>query len=81
MWVLLQVQIYYFCTEKVFFFQFFFETRALKKPFGRMVERTDTGWMTVLETHILENYGIDSDTDVSFLEGGMGERVERVLLV
>jgi hypothetical protein len=53
----------------------------LKKPFGRMVERTDTGWMTVLETHILENYGIDSDTDMSFLEGGMGERVERVILV
>ena len=40
-----------------------------------MVEGTDTGWMTVLEknglrlaTEILENYGIDSETDLSVLD-------------
>ena len=40
-----------------------------------MVEREDTGWLTVLEKkglyqeeEILENYGIDSETDVSLLD-------------
>jgi hypothetical protein len=40
-----------------------------------MVEQTDTGWLTVLEEqgihqaeHILENYGIDSETDMSLLD-------------
>ena len=39
------------------------------------VEGTDTGWMTVLEKKglhqvagILENYGIDSETDVSLID-------------
>ncbi len=42
-----------------------------------MVEGTDTGWLTVLEKKglhqaagILENYGIDSETDVSLLDQG-----------
>jgi hypothetical protein len=41
------------------------------------MEGTDTGWMTVLEKKglhqvegILENYGIDSETDVSLLDQG-----------
>jgi hypothetical protein len=41
------------------------------------MERTDTGWMVVLEKKglhevagILENYGIDSETDVSLLDQG-----------
>jgi hypothetical protein len=41
------------------------------------MEGTDTGWMTVLEKKglhqvagILENYGIDSETDVSLLVQG-----------
>ncbi len=51
------------------FSKFVFGTRTLKfeEVFGRMVEQTDTGWLTVLEknllrlrTDILENYGIDS---------------------
>ena len=40
-----------------------------------MVEGTDTGWLTVLEKKglhqeagILENYGIDSETDVSLFD-------------
>ena len=40
-----------------------------------MVEQTDTGWLTVLEKNglrlaadILENYGIDSETDMSLLD-------------
>ena len=40
-----------------------------------MVEQTDTGWLTVLEKNglrpaadILENYGINSETDVSVLD-------------
>ena len=40
-----------------------------------MVEGEDTGWMTVLEkkglhqsTEILENYGIESETDVSLFD-------------
>jgi hypothetical protein len=40
-----------------------------------MLEQTNTGWLTVLEeqglhqvTHILENYGIESETDVSLLD-------------
>ena len=40
-----------------------------------MVEQTEKGWLTVLEeqgmhqeAHILENYGIDSETDVSLLD-------------
>ncbi len=40
-----------------------------------MVEGTDAGWLEVLEKNglgpaaeILENYGIDSETDVSFLD-------------
>ena len=40
-----------------------------------MVEQTDTGWLTVLEKNglrlsadILENYGIDSETDLSVLD-------------
>ena len=43
------------------FFQIFFSTRA-EEVFGRMVEQTDTGWLTVLEKNglrlaadILEN--------------------------
>ncbi len=39
--------------------------------FGRMVQQTDTGWLTVLEKNglrlavdIFENYGIDSETDL-----------------
>jgi hypothetical protein len=43
-----------------------------------MVERTDTGWLTVLEkkglhqaTGILENYGIDSETDTDYIELSM----------
>jgi hypothetical protein len=43
-----------------------------------MVERTDTGWLTVLEkkglhqaTGILENYGIDSETDADYIELSM----------
>ena len=42
-----------------------------------MVEGTDTGWLSVLEKKglhqaagILENYGIDSETDVSLLDQG-----------
>ena len=42
-----------------------------------MVEGTDTGWLAVLEKKglhqaagILENYGIDSETDVSLLDQG-----------
>ena len=42
-----------------------------------MVEGTDTGWLTVLEKKglhqaagILENYGIDSETDVSLVDQG-----------
>ena len=42
-----------------------------------MVEGTDTGWLTVMEKKglhqaagILENYGIDSETDVSLLDQG-----------
>ncbi len=41
------------------------------------MEGTDTGWMTVLEKKglhqeagILENYGIDSETDVSLFDQG-----------
>jgi hypothetical protein len=41
------------------------------------MEGTDTGWMTVLEKKgmhqaagLLENYGIDSETDVSLLDQG-----------
>jgi hypothetical protein len=41
------------------------------------MERTDTGWMVVLEKKglhevagILENYGIDSETHVSLLDQG-----------
>ena len=40
-----------------------------------MVEQTDTGWLTVLEKNglrvsvdILEDYGIDSETDLSVLD-------------
>ena len=40
-----------------------------------MVEQRDTGWLVVLEkkglhqvTDILENYGIDSETDVSVID-------------
>ncbi len=40
-----------------------------------MVEQTNTGYLTVLEeqgldqpAHILENYGIDNETDVSSLD-------------
>ena len=40
-----------------------------------MVEGTDTGWLTVLEKNglgpaaeILENYGIDSETDLFVLD-------------
>ena len=40
-----------------------------------MVEQTDTGWLTVLEKNglrpaaeILENYGIDSETDLPVLD-------------
>jgi hypothetical protein len=40
-----------------------------------MVEQTDTCWLTVLEeqglyqaVHILENYAIDSETDVSLID-------------
>ena len=40
-----------------------------------MVEGTDTGWLTVLEKNglgpaaeILENYGIDSETDLLVLD-------------
>ncbi len=40
-----------------------------------MVEQTDTGWLMVLEKNglslaaeILENYGIDSETDLSVLD-------------
>jgi hypothetical protein len=43
-----------------------------------MVERTDTGWLVVLEKKglhqaagILENYGIDSETDVDYIELSM----------
>ena len=42
-----------------------------------MVEGTDTGWLAVLEKKglhqaagILENYGIDSETNVSLLDQG-----------
>jgi hypothetical protein len=52
-----------------------------------MVEETDTGWMTVLEKNglgpaaeILENYGIDSETEVvqCLDRGGRGGMVEGV---
>jgi hypothetical protein len=33
-----------------------------------MVEGTDTGCLSELEKEILENYGIDSETDVSLLD-------------
>ena len=40
-----------------------------------MVQQTDTGWLTVLEknglrlvTDIFENYGIDSETDLSVID-------------
>jgi hypothetical protein len=40
-----------------------------------MVEQTDTGWLTVLEKNgfrvsvdILEDYGIDSETDLSVID-------------
>ena len=40
-----------------------------------MVEQTDTGWLTVLEknglrvaTDILEDYGIDSETDLPVID-------------
>ena len=43
--------------------------------FGRMVQQTDKGWLTVLEKNglrlaadIFENYGIDSETDLSVLD-------------
>jgi hypothetical protein len=43
-----------------------------------MVERTDTGWVVVLEKKelhqavgILENYGIDSETDTDYIELSM----------
>ena len=42
-----------------------------------MVEGTETAWLTVLEkkrvassAEILENYGIDSETDLSVLDQG-----------
>ncbi len=42
--------------------------------FGRRVQKTDTGWLTVLEKNglclesdIFENYGIDSETDLFVL--------------
>ena len=43
--------------------------------FGRMVQQTDKGWLTVLEKNglrlesdIFENYRIDSETDLSVLD-------------
>ena len=43
--------------------------------FGRMVQQTDTGWLTVVEKNglrlaadIFENHGIDSETDLSVIE-------------
>ena len=43
--------------------------------FGRMVQQTDKGWLTVLEKNglrlaadIFENYGIDSETDLSVFD-------------
>ena len=54
-----------------------------------MVEGTDTGWLTVLEKNglgpaaeILENYGIDSETDVSVIgQDDLSKLVSRGLKV
>jgi hypothetical protein len=61
--------------KKNSFFSHFFWKLVLKRC--SMVEGTDTGWLTVLEKKglhqaagILENYGIDSETDVSLLDQG-----------
>ena len=55
----------------IFFSIFFLEFVV----FGRMVQQTDKGWLTVLEKNglrleadIFENYGIDSETDLSVLD-------------
>ena len=54
------------------FFEFFFSQFVV---FGRMVQQTDTGWLTVLEKNglrlaadIFENYGIDNETDLFVLD-------------
>ena len=63
--------------KKGFFFNFppnfFWKLVVLQR--SSMVEGTDTGWLTVLEKNglrlaaeILENYGIDSETDLSVLD-------------
>ena len=58
-------------TELFFFFKFVFRTREVLK----IMEGEDTGWRWSLEkkglhqvAEILENYGIDSETDVSLLD-------------
>ena len=61
--------------KKNMFFPHFFWKLLLKRC--SMVEGTDTGWLAVLEKKgrhqaagIIENYGIDSETDVSLLDQG-----------